>query len=120
MSPPFRADHVGSLLRPTGLLKARARHEAGKISDDALRAIEDQSIREAVKLQQDLGFEGVTDGEYRRTMFHTDFLKRFDGVAVRGGMPLKFRSVSTGGCVPAKIQLSVSPSRPDISSYNTF
>jgi len=94
MQPPFRADHVGSLLRPPELLKARSRHATGEISDETLRAVENESIRGAVKLQEELGFQSVTDGEFRRTMFHTDFLKRFDGVAVRGGLPLKFRSKS--------------------------
>jgi 5-methyltetrahydropteroyltriglutamate--homocysteine methyltransferase len=92
MRPPFRADHVGSLLRSPELLEARSRHQAGEISPEALRAVEDESIRDVVKLQEDLGFQGVTDGEHRRTMFHTDFLKRFEGVAVRGGLPMKFRS----------------------------
>ena len=54
--------------------------------------MEDESIRRAVAMQEKLGFEGVTDGEYRRTMFHTDFLKSFEGVAVRGGLPMKFKS----------------------------
>jgi 5-methyltetrahydropteroyltriglutamate--homocysteine methyltransferase len=92
MNPPFRADHVGSLLRPTGLLKARARHQADKITDEELKTVEDQNIRDAVKLQEELGFEGVTDGEFRRAMFHLDFLSRFHGVAVRGGLPMRFRS----------------------------
>ena len=90
--PPFRAHHVGSLLRPPVVLEARARHEAGEISLEALRAVEDEHIRQAVRMQEELGFRGVTDGEYRRMMFHTDFLKGFEGVAVRGGLPLKFHS----------------------------
>jgi 5-methyltetrahydropteroyltriglutamate--homocysteine methyltransferase len=79
--PPFRADHVGSLLRPPELLKARADHEAGRIDAAALRAAEDAAIRDAVKLQQELGLEGVTDGEMRRGSWHMDFLYQIGGVA---------------------------------------
>ncbi len=60
--PPFRADHVGSLLRPAGLLEARARHQEGEISAQELRVVEDQSIRDAVALQEGVGLEGITDG----------------------------------------------------------
>ena len=80
--PPFRADHVGSLLRPAALLEARARHQAGELSAPELRAVEDQSIRDAVALQEGVGLEGITDGEYRRTYFHIDFLERIEGVSV--------------------------------------
>lgn len=113
MQPPFRADHVGSLLRPPELLEARSQHAAGEISDAALRAVEDESIRGAVRLQEDLGFQGITDGEYRRTMFHTDFLKRFDGVAVRGGLPMKFRSkFKTLEFSPPRLEVVRKLSRP--------
>ena len=80
--PPFRADHVGSLLRPAALLEARAQRHDGKITAEALRAVEDESIRGAVALQEEAGLEGITDGEYRRTYFHVDFLERFSGVTV--------------------------------------
>jgi methionine synthase II (cobalamin-independent) len=88
--PPFRADHVGSLLRPQELLAARARHQAGEISAVALRDVEDRSIREAVALQESIGLRGITDGEYRRTYFHIDFLEKLDGITVRGGIATKF------------------------------
>jgi 5-methyltetrahydropteroyltriglutamate--homocysteine methyltransferase len=78
--PPFRADQVGSLLRPQRLLEARAKRERGEISAEALRAVEDDSIREAVNLQETLGFRGVSDGELRRTYFHLDFLEQIEGV----------------------------------------
>ena len=94
--PPFRADHVGSLLRPPALLEARDKHANGEISYDALRAAEDEAILHAVKLQQDVGLEGVTDGEYRRTLFHIDFLERIGGVAIKGGIPSHFRSAKGG------------------------
>lgn len=78
--PPFRADHVGSLLRPKRLLEAREQREAGAITAEALRAIEDECIREAVKLQEDVGLKGITDGEFRRTNWSSDFLTAIDGV----------------------------------------
>jgi 5-methyltetrahydropteroyltriglutamate--homocysteine methyltransferase len=78
--PPFRADQVGSLLRPQRLLDARAQHERGEISAEDLRAVEDDCIRDAVRLQEALGFRGVSDGEYRRTYFHLDFLEQIEGV----------------------------------------
>lgn len=90
VKPPFRADHVGSLLRPQSLLDARARRERGEISADDLRREEDAAIRDAVRLQEDVGLEGVTDGEYRRTFFHIDFLEQMQGVAVRGGIAMHF------------------------------
>src|SRR5580698_7329460 len=65
-TPPFRADHVGSLLRPPELLKAREEEKNGRISPAELRRIEDQAIRDVVAQQEDLGLEGVTDGEFRR------------------------------------------------------
>ncbi|MDH3452088.1 MAG: 5-methyltetrahydropteroyltriglutamate--homocysteine S-methyltransferase, partial [Gammaproteobacteria bacterium] len=93
-TPPFRADHVGSLLRPEALLKARQQRQRGDISAAELRAVEDDSIRDAVRLQEEVGLHGITDGEYRRTYFHIDFLEQLDGVTVHGGMPLKFHSAA--------------------------
>jgi 5-methyltetrahydropteroyltriglutamate--homocysteine methyltransferase len=78
--PPFRADHVGSLLRPQALLDAREQHAAGSIDDDELRAIEDESIREVVKLQEDAGLRSATDGEFRRASWHMDFIYQLGGV----------------------------------------
>jgi methionine synthase II (cobalamin-independent) len=78
--PPFRADHVGSLLRPPGLLKAREDHAAGRIDAAALRRAEDAAIREAVKLQEDAGLQSITDGELRRGSWHMDFLYQVGGV----------------------------------------
>ena len=83
--PPFRADHVGSLLRPKALLDARARHARGEIDDAALRGIEDDAIRDAVKLQEDAGLQGITDGEFRRSYWHLDFLEQIEGVRVTQG-----------------------------------
>jgi 5-methyltetrahydropteroyltriglutamate--homocysteine methyltransferase len=89
-TPPFRADHVGSFLRPPELLAARERFQAGAIPAAALRAAEDQAIRDIVRFQEELGVQGVTDGEFRRTFFHVDFLEQLDGVEVRGGIGAKF------------------------------
>ena len=80
-SPPFRADHVGSFLRPPYLLEAREQFFAGKsIGAEQLRAVEDRAITEIVKFQQDVGLHSVTDGEFRRTYFHIDFLEQLGGV----------------------------------------
>jgi 5-methyltetrahydropteroyltriglutamate--homocysteine methyltransferase len=87
---PFRADHVGSLLRPPELIAARTRKQAGEISAAALREVEDRCIRDAVALQERVGLRGITDGEFRRTYFHIDFLEQIEGIVVRGGMPTKF------------------------------
>ncbi len=83
--PPFRADHVGSFLRPARLAEARDRHAAGDCADDELRAVEDECIREVVRRQEDVGLTGITDGEFRRTYFHVDFLEKLQGVSVTYG-----------------------------------
>jgi 5-methyltetrahydropteroyltriglutamate--homocysteine methyltransferase len=80
--PPFRADHVGSLLRPKELVDAREKKKRGEISAEALREAEDKAIRDVVKLQEDIGFEVATDGEFRRTFWHLDFLEQFANVTV--------------------------------------
>jgi 5-methyltetrahydropteroyltriglutamate--homocysteine methyltransferase len=86
--PPFRADHVGSLLRPTEVRQARDDHQAGRITAQQLRAIEDTAIRRVVKMQEDIGLQGVTDGEIRRTSWHMDFFYQIAGV---GKLPEKVR-----------------------------
>jgi 5-methyltetrahydropteroyltriglutamate--homocysteine methyltransferase len=78
--PPFRADHVGSLLRPKYLLDARAGAARGELSRQQLREVEDRAIRDAIKLQEDVGLQSITDGEFRRTYFHIDFLEQLGGV----------------------------------------
>ena len=80
VSPPFRADHVGSLLRPPGLLDARARHAADELSAEGLRAAEDTAIRDVVRMQQEVGLQTATDGEFRRTSWHMDFIYQLGGV----------------------------------------
>jgi 5-methyltetrahydropteroyltriglutamate--homocysteine methyltransferase len=79
-TPPFRADHVGSFLRPKFLLDARAQRAKGEITPEQLRAVEDKAITEIVKFQEDVGLHSVTDGEFRRTYFHIDFLEQLGGV----------------------------------------
>jgi 5-methyltetrahydropteroyltriglutamate--homocysteine methyltransferase len=78
--PPFRADHVGSLLRPKDLHDARAKNRRGELSDSELKAIQDKDIRDVVKLQEEVGIQAVTDGEFRRDWWHIDFIHGFDGV----------------------------------------
>jgi 5-methyltetrahydropteroyltriglutamate--homocysteine methyltransferase len=85
---PFRANHVGSLLRPPELRQARDKHEKGELSAAALREVEDRCIRDAVKMQEDIGMQGITDGEFRRTLWNADFLSQIEGVkVVEGVMP---------------------------------
>jgi 5-methyltetrahydropteroyltriglutamate--homocysteine methyltransferase len=78
--PPFRADHVGSLLRPAGLLRARDDLAAGRIDAGELRGIEDAAIREAVRMQREVGLSSATDGEFRRESWHMDFIYQLGGI----------------------------------------
>lgn len=84
-SPPFRADHVGSLLRPPSLLEARDAFAAGAIDAAKLWGIEDEAIRDAVRKQEDIGLQSVTDGEFRRASWHMDFIYQLDGVSKEAG-----------------------------------
>jgi 5-methyltetrahydropteroyltriglutamate--homocysteine methyltransferase len=79
-SPPFRADHVGSLLRPPELLAARAEHATGRLPADRLRAVEDDAVRAAIALQEEVGLRAVTDGELRRASWHMDFIYALGGI----------------------------------------
>jgi 5-methyltetrahydropteroyltriglutamate--homocysteine methyltransferase len=93
--PPFRADHVGSLLRPPSLKALRDDVAAGRASVDALRAAEDAAIREAVALQESAGLQGITDGEMRRKSWHMDFLVQLGGLTSEGkAIPVTFRGTS--------------------------
>ena len=93
-APPFRADHVGSFLRPKALLDARDQHKSGAIDAAALRRVEDEAIRGIVRFQEDLGLRGITDGEFRRTYFHIDFLTQLEGVETKGGINVSFHSAA--------------------------
>ncbi len=89
--PPFRADHVGSLLRPATLKEARERRAAGKIDAAELKDIEDREISAVIRRQEDIGLKAVTDGEFRRAFWQIDFLERLDGVeAYEGERKIKF------------------------------
>lgn len=93
---PFRADEVGSLLRPAALKEARASHAEGKIGDDDLRKIEDDAIRDVVRKQEAVGLKAVTDGEFRRAWWHFDFLGALDGVdVVEADHGIQFQGVQT-------------------------
>jgi 5-methyltetrahydropteroyltriglutamate--homocysteine methyltransferase len=83
--PPFRADHVGSLLRPQELHEARDKAKRGEITAGQLRAVQDKCIREAVAKQESVGIQAVTDGEFRRDWWHIDFIHGFDGVELAAG-----------------------------------
>jgi 5-methyltetrahydropteroyltriglutamate--homocysteine methyltransferase len=91
--PPFRADVVGSLLRPAALLQAREQQRKGEITAEALRKLEDDAIREAVKMQEEVGLEVATDGEFRRELWHMDFLAKFENAQVfDAGIKTRFHS----------------------------
>jgi 5-methyltetrahydropteroyltriglutamate--homocysteine methyltransferase len=93
--PPFRADHVGSLLRPPKLLEARDDFAAGRITAAELRAVEDEAIAEVVRMQQEAGLRSATDGEFRRASWHMDFIYRLDGVSkAPGHLAVQFRNPS--------------------------
>jgi 5-methyltetrahydropteroyltriglutamate--homocysteine methyltransferase len=113
LQPPFRGDHVGSLLRPPRLLQARESAKRKEISAQQLREIENEAIRETVRMQEDAGLQGITDGEFRRSSWHMDFLYQVGGVAkVQGNLNVQFHN-ETGDIeftpaalrVAAKLQL---------------
>jgi 5-methyltetrahydropteroyltriglutamate--homocysteine methyltransferase len=90
--PPFHADQVGSLLRPAELRDARTKAKAGQLGAEQLRAVEDACIARAVKRQQEIGLESITDGEFRRDFWHLDFLKQLDGVELVRATGLTFNA----------------------------
>ena len=92
-TPPFRADHVGSLLRPPELLTARADFAEGRIGPDHLRAVEDAAIAEVVTMQSDVGLQSATDGEFRRASWHMDFIYQLGGISkAPGNLAVHFRN----------------------------
>jgi 5-methyltetrahydropteroyltriglutamate--homocysteine methyltransferase len=93
--PPFRADHVGSLLRPAALKEARAKRERGEIDAAALKTVEDREIEKAVRKQEEVGLKLATDGEFRRTWWHFDFFRGLKGVEMIAAPPIKFKGVET-------------------------
>ncbi len=107
-SPPFRADHVGSLLRPPELAAARERAAAGEISASELRGLEDDAIRAAVAMQEDVGLALATDGELRRQSWHMDFIYQLGGVTrVENGQTVEFHRLDGDTVISAQGALRV-------------
>jgi 5-methyltetrahydropteroyltriglutamate--homocysteine methyltransferase len=93
---PFRADHVGSLLRTAPLKEARAKHAKGEIKDAQLKDVEDREIEKIIRKQEEIGLKLATDGEFRRSWWHFDFYKDLDGVELYStGQGIKFAGVET-------------------------
>ncbi len=92
-TPPFRADHVGSLLRPAALHEARAKFAAGEIDSASLREVEDAAIKDVVAMQEEVGLQSATDGEFRRATWHMDFIYQIGGIAkAPGNLSVKFQN----------------------------
>src|SRR5262252_7036582 len=92
-SPPFRADHVGSLLRPPRLHQARDDFAAGRITADALRTVEDEEIIKAIRMQEEVGLQSATDGEFRRATWHMDFIYQIGGISrAPGHLAVRFHN----------------------------
>ena len=85
--PPFRADHVGSLLRPPALKDARAKHAKGELDAAGLKAVEDREIERVIRKQEEVGLKLATDGEFRRTWWHFDFFRGLKGVEMIAAPP---------------------------------
>ena len=94
--PPFRADHVGSLLRPARLKEARAKRTKGEITADELKKVEDDEIKRAIAKQEEIGLKSITDGEFRRSWWNLDFLAGFDGTEwVKLAEGIQFKGLTT-------------------------
>ncbi len=111
MKPPFRADQVGSLLRPKELAEARKNFKQGKLDAKTLKEVEDRSIREAVSKQEAVGLQSVTDGEFRRDWWHLDFMAQLDGVATVANPGPKFGGTEEQPPIPS-VTGKVDCSRP--------
>ncbi len=105
LDPPFRADHVGSLLRPPEVHEARRRRAEGAISAEELRAVEDAAIADAVAKLEGVGMRSITDGEFRRAWFHLDFLQQLDNVAVTGNIAASSDAAETVHLTPPKLSV---------------
>ncbi len=106
LNPPFRADHVGSLLRPAAVLEARRAHAAGEITADVKRSIEDMAIADAITSLEATGMQAITDGEFRRAWFHLDFLEQLDGVTVSGAIEASSDSQEKVGFTPPRLEVT--------------
>jgi len=123
MRPPFRADQVGSLLRPPSLAAARQRWRQGDADSETLRAAEDAAIRDAVRRQAEIGLRALTDGEFRRDWWHLDFLGQLDGVTLQSNEGPKF-NVAGGESAEqppiATVTGRIACSRPIMASHFSF
>jgi 5-methyltetrahydropteroyltriglutamate--homocysteine methyltransferase len=118
--PPFHADHVGSLLRTAALKDARARCEKGEIAADALKTVEDREIEALIKKQEAAGLQSITDGEYRRASWQTDFLRALDGVETyEGEHGIQFQSATQPKAVRLRLtkKLGGMTSHPMVEHY---
>src|SRR3954468_16393877 len=106
LDPPFRADHVGSLLRPKAVLDARQQFASGAISAADKRAVEDAAIAEAVRQVEAVGMHSITDGEFRRTWFHLDFLEQLAGVEVSGAIAASSDAAETVHYTPPRLAVT--------------
>ncbi|MEZ4870195.1 MAG: 5-methyltetrahydropteroyltriglutamate--homocysteine S-methyltransferase [Caldilineaceae bacterium] len=106
VNPPFRADHVGSLMRPRAVLQARQDAANGKITPAELRQIEDEHIANVVKQQEAVGLQSITDGEFRRAFFHLDFLEQLAGVSVTGTIEASSDAQEKVGFTPPKLSVT--------------
>jgi 5-methyltetrahydropteroyltriglutamate--homocysteine methyltransferase len=106
LDPPFRADHVGSLLRPPEILAAREKVANGSMTHEDLRAVEDETIASMIPKLESTGIQSITDGEFRRAWFHLDFLEQLDGVTITGMIPSSSGSEARVGMAPPKITVT--------------
>jgi len=106
LDPPFRADHVGSLLRPRAVLDAREQFASGTITAAEKRAVEDAAIAEAVRRVEAVGMRSITDGEFRRTWFHLDFLEQLAGVEVSGAIAASSDAAETVHFTPPRLAVT--------------
>jgi len=121
MHAPFRADQVGSLLRPQALAEARAQWKRGELGAAALAEVEDTAIREAVRQQQSAGLQSITDGEFRRDWWHLDFLGRLDGVTLKNNAGPKFKIEGQAEQPPiATVTGKIGCSRPIMAEHFAF
>ena len=113
--PPFRADHVGSLIRPDGLIAARQAAEKGELAREQLQRLQEDAIREVVRLQEDIGLKVVTDGEFNRTSWQRDFLLRFSNVApMQARLTVRFHSAAgTRDHTPPSLAVTGKLARPN-------
>ena len=119
--PPFRADHVGSLLRPASLAQAREQFKRGELAAPALRELEDAAIREVVARQQSIGLASITDGEFRRDWWHLDFLVQLDGVTRTENPGPKFKIAGQSEQPPiVSITGRIGCSRPIMADHFAF